>query len=308
MGEGVEIARDYHARTFPTFILTAAAGEVIDRWHGYSGTDGFLSALDAALADRTTIGQKLTRFREHPTAGDAVKLGDLRNHEGLFAEAGAFYARARDLDPAADVTMRIFEATLFGTKAGLFTFDRLVERADAVFASPKRTADEMIGVATHLKKLAAKEGQADLYVRYLKQAVEETEGVTEGKAAKVRPVMLADYALHVEGNAEVAVERKRASMPEGWRDDPNQLNNFACWCFENRINLEDAEAAARRGVERAHPGNEKANILDTLAEICNLKGDCGDAVEYIRMAVAEDPDSEYFREQLVRFQELLAGQ
>ena len=34
----------------------------------------------------------------------------------------------------------------------------------------------------------------------------------------------------------------------------------------------------------------------------------GEAVDYIRMAVAEDPENEYFQEQLVRFEELLAAQ
>jgi hypothetical protein len=65
---------------------------------------------------------------------------------------------------------------------------------------------------------------------------------------------------------------------------------------------------AQRGIELASAGREKANILDTLAEICNLSGDCGEAVDYIRLAVVEDPENEYFQEQLVRFEKLLAAQ
>ena len=65
---------------------------------------------------------------------------------------------------------------------------------------------------------------------------------------------------------------------------------------------------ARRGVELAEAGKMKANILDTLAEICNLSGNCGDAVEYMRLAVAEAPENEYFQKQLERFETLLAAQ
>ena len=77
---------------------------------------------------------------------------------------------------------------------------------------------------------------------------------------------------------------------------------------QNKINLKEAEKMARKGVELTSPGRDKANVLDTLAEICNLSGECGDAVDYIRMAVAEDPDNEYFREQLIRIEKILASQ
>ena len=93
-----------------------------------------------------------------------------------------------------------------------------------------------------------------------------------------------------------------AKVAEGdgkdWKQVANMLNNFAWWCFENKFNLEEAEEHARAGVEIAKAGNQKANILDTVAEICNLRGDCGDAVTLIRMAVAEDPENEYFQKHL----------
>jgi hypothetical protein len=63
---------------------------------------------------------------------------------------------------------------------------------------------------------------------------------------------------------------------------------------------------ARRGVEVAAAGSEKANLLDTAAEICNARGHCDDAVDLIRQAVEEDPDREYFKKQLKRFEELRA--
>ena len=49
-------------------------------------------------------------------------------------------------------------------------------------------------------------------------------------------------------------------------------------------------------------------MLDTLAELCNVNNDCANAVEYIRLAIHEDPENEYFQTQLVRFEEILAMQ
>jgi hypothetical protein len=72
------------------------------------------------------------------------------------------------------------------------------------------------------------------------------------------------------------------------------------------VKLSDAEAFARRGVELSSAGPDRAQILDTVAEICNARGNCDDAVELIRQAMAEAPDSDYYPKQLERFQQIRA--
>jgi len=42
-------------------------------------------------------------------------------------------------------------------------------------------------------------------------------------------------------------------------------------------------------------------ILDTVAELCNLRGDREEAITIIGQAIELDPDTDYFKEQLVRF-------
>jgi hypothetical protein len=94
-------------------------------------------------------------------------------------------------------------------------------------------------------------------------------------------------------------------MPEGWLKNAGQLNEFAWWCFENKANLNEAERLARKSVELAKPGREKANSLDTQAEIVNAKGNTLEAVELSKKAAKESPDSKYFPQQVVRFEKLL---
>jgi tetratricopeptide (TPR) repeat protein len=117
-----------------------------------------------------------------------------------------------------------------------------------------------------------------------------------------------DYALLVQEDEAKAIELKKEAQPDNWREDANALNNFAWWCFERKVNLDEAADLAQKGIELAEPGRQKANIYDTLAEICNLSGDCGKAVDLIRLAVAEDPENEYFQKQLARFEETLLAE
>jgi hypothetical protein len=149
------------------------------------------------------------------------------------------------------------------------------------------------------------------FTPYLKQAIEKTKGIEEEGVKEARANLMPEYALLVKKNEKKAVTLKKAlfaeyAEPKDWLENANLLNNFAWWCFEMEINLDEAEQFARKGIELAEAGRQKGNILDTLAEICNLKGDCGEAVDYIRLAVAEDPEYDYFQKQLVRFEKLLA--
>ena len=107
-------------------------------------------------------------------------------------------------------------------------------------------------------------------------------------------------------DSDKALEYKRASMKEDWQEDAGSLNAFAWWCYENNVNLKEAQAMAQKGADLAEPGSEKAQILDTVAEICNARDDCAEALAFIQQAIQEDPDSEYYKKQEKRFQELLA--
>ena len=65
-----------------------------------------------------------------------------------------------------------------------------------------------------------------------------------------------------------ALSLKRRSMPEGWMEQAKQLNAFAWWCFENEVDLEEADTLARKGVDLAEV---RRHILDAPGVI-----DCHD--------------------------------
>lgn len=309
-GSGTEVARSYHVDSYPTYLLTNAEGEVLDRWTGYDEPDRFLAVLAEVSKDPMTIEARVQRFRSEPTEADAAKLAKLRLSEGLYGEAHALFMRAAELNPKAksDYCFASFQAVARGTVHNVFDLGDSKEAADRVLSTSGTSDAELLETAFLMRKVAMKANDAPAGLPYLQAAVERTANTKDEAALKMRKIALPDYALHIQKDVPRAVELQKASMGDDWTSSANKLNNFAWWCFENRINLDEAEQLARKGVELAKAGIEKANVLDTLAEICNLQGDCGDSVELIQLAIAEAPDTEYFQKQLVRFQELLAMQ
>ena len=97
-GEGLDLAKKYEVRVYPTYAMVDHTGEVTDRWAGYAGVDGFIAQVDAALADRSTITAKKERFQSEPDLALALALA--QHAEAIFAstEAVDYYRKAMALD------------------------------------------------------------------------------------------------------------------------------------------------------------------------------------------------------------------
>jgi tetratricopeptide (TPR) repeat protein len=77
------------------------------------------------------------------------------------------------------------------------------------------------------------------------------------------------------------------------------LNGFAWFCAQRQIGLEQALPAAQKAVElsKRDPG-----ILDTLAEVYYARGEYDDAIKIGKEALKSDPDDQYFKDQVVKFE------
>lgn len=306
-GEGKELAAQYKVQGYPTFVLVNPVGAVIDTWTGY-GKEHFLDHFGDALADPTTIGTKQKRFDKKPTAADGLKIARYHDTRGEYAEALAVLDATAAKVPDADIAMPRFDTTFSAyTRAETGTVDDVRKAADAVLASSSTEPGQIVQVAEMMGYLARKEETPQLAVAYLGPAMKVTENADDEHLKAAHAGFAVDHALLVEKNPDKAVKLKLAVMPDGWKSDVKQLNSFAWWCFENRVNLAEAEQLGRRGIDLAAPGSERAMILDTTAEICNELGHSDDAVELIRQAIADHPESDYYRKQLTRFEEIRAA-
>ncbi len=305
--EGSETARLYHVRNYPAFVLTGADGDIIDQWYGFGCDECFIKRLNSSLEDPVTIKERITRFRYEPTEADALKLGEIRHAQGFFGEAVSYYRRAQELGPESEINYdsMIFGAMTYGNYDQLFSSLDVKKQADLVMLSGESKPEELLKLAFSMGKIAERAKDISLFEPYLKAAVERTAELDDKGLLGKRKHLLPEYALHIENDVEKALELKKEIQPEGWKKSADLLNNFAWWCFQKQINLEEAEKYARKALEMAQPGIQKANILDTLAEIVNSSGNHQEALEYIRLAVAEQPENDYFQNQEKRFESQL---
>jgi len=309
-GDGVGLAARFNVSAYPNFVAVNAEGAEIDRWVGYGDLDTWMEQVDAVAADPVTLRQRVRRFRTEPTADDGLKIGKNYDAQGLFGEALAYFRRVQQLDPTAEgLGTEIFGAISSGAaRRGLYTGAEVVAAAEEALAGANVSDETTRDIVYQVYQAARGLDRIDLYVPFIERGLAATEGVTEPWPVMMRNNMLVHEALYVKEDGALAFARRKDAAPEGWADDPAQLNSIAWWCFENEVALEEGQDLAQRGVELAQDDGQKANILDTLAELCNLAGDCGQALEYMRQAVALAPDNEHFQEQIERFEAILAAQ
>jgi len=303
-GEGIEIAKTHGVQVYPTFLMVDAQLRPIDRWLGY--TKPLLDAkMATALADLSTIDEKRSRFESSPTPELAVRLADYDAAAGQYTDAVALYRKAEQLDPKVSRAPEIFDAVFSGYRKKAFEKSEVLEAADAALAAGD--PGQVLDVSERMMYLAKQSDDSELNLKYLKTAIERTKDSIDENVMHRREALMPDYVLLVEKNPTKAVELRKASMPPGWMEDPGQLNNYAWWAFENGVDQKEALALARKGAELAPAGREKAMILDTAAELCNALDNCHEAIELTKQAIAEDPENEYYKKQLERFQEILAS-
>lgn len=307
-GEGIALAKSYRVSAYPTFLLVNAEGETYDRWLGYGDPDSFTSTLDTAAADPITITARQRRFGKEPNADDAHKIGEINQYSGYYGEALAWYRRCAELDPARNVDGALMEVLGRGFRAGLFTAQAVKAQAEVVLTSSRSSNEEVLNTVSMLNYGTRDMEDRGLYLDALKLAARRLAAAEDESGRRGYATVMTDHALLIDGDEQAAYDWRLKSMPEGWREDAGALNGIAWWCFENRVALDAAEEYARKGVELAESEADKANILDTLAEICNEKGDCGEALDLIKAALKLNPESDYLQKQLVRFEKLFAEQ
>ena len=306
-GEGIALAKKFEIRGYPTYIALNGQGEITDSWIGYEGPENWSASVAAAKLDRRTIADKKAAFEAEPTLALARALASDADTGSRYKDAVAYYGAARELDPAnaGDYDARILSSMIYGSQEDVFTPAEVVAQAEPAMASDETPVADKLELALMIKSMAEQKDKIELALPFLTAAMNASEGTTDEKALKYRNYLAVDYALLVEKDPDKALGLRRDRLPEGWENDPKELNGFAWWCFQNGLNLTEAQALALKGVELAETDGEKANILDTAAEISHAQGDGDQALAHIRRAIELVPDKAYFKEQLARFEKAL---
>ena len=303
-GDGPALAKQFEIRAYPTYYVVNAGGEPVEHWVGYEDAAAWAEVVAAAHADPRPLTAKRTAHEAKPTAALAISLANDTLAKDDYAGAVKLFRQARDLDPAraAMCTENIFMAMIYGAGEGLFTFAELQGEGDRILAAPTTTTEDRVELASLLLGAARDQGHVEGAVPYLVDALKAAEGLPEDtRVARTLKGLRVDHALLVEKDAPKAVELRKAMMPEGWLQEARRLNQFAWWCFQNGVNLDEAETLIVQAVDLAGDDGEKARCLDTAAEISLARGRTDEAVARAQRAVELQPERQEYKEQLAKF-------
>jgi len=249
----------------------------------------------------------------------------LDRHQPLFAEARGDIQVSFEFFPPKTDTMAETLWTSIQTLAPLrprfvsVTYGAGGSTRERTHATVERILKETaLTPAAHLTCVGASRDEVDAVARdYWELGVRHIvalrgDASEPGARFEPHPDGYANAAELVAGLKQVApFDISVAAYPEIHPDSTDRsadLNRFAWWCFENKVNLDEAYSMAEKGTQLAKPGKDRAAILDTMAEICNAKDDCPNAIKLTQSAIKEDPKNPHYQEQLKRFQDLAAKQ
>lgn len=109
---------------------------------------------------------------------------------------------------------------------------------------------------------------------------------------------------HYKVNGEITDEAKiYKEFSDKFNTDSSILNGYAWRMTELQLNLEDAMLKSTIAIKLAENDPDKqANILDTKAEVLWILDKYDEAISVINLAIDIKPDSDYFRQQKIKFQ------
>jgi tetratricopeptide (TPR) repeat protein len=308
-GEGPELKEEYDVgNTYPVFILTNSDGEIITRWTGYSTAGYFANKLKGSMKDLRTIKQRRADFEADPTFREAISLGNFYSEIGEHLEAAGLFQRAEKLNTSGKINLKydIFREYANAVWKDMAPFDTVYAPADRVIQSGQN--DLIIKMSKIMSRLSRKFENTDSLQKYLDVGIDAATKSRDAKAAESRYLLVAEHALQIAHDTAKAIEIKELSMGHGWESSPDKFYEYARWCLERRINLGQAEYFARMAVTACPAGEQKAMVLNVLAEIYDARGNYQGAVEATQMAIQNHPENPFYQTQLEKFQEELDNQ
>lgn len=304
-GEGPDLAKKYGVPAYPTYVMLNPDGQITASWLGYDGPESFAAKVRGGLDDPRPVAAKAAEFEGAPTAALAEALADHSAAQNDPVAAVGYLRKARELAPARAEAYgeTILMTMFFGARQKAFSADETAAEAGPIQSAAVAAGDGDAAMIIGLQMASvpgARESRAAAAV------VRTAAEVLASRPADARPPFATQIeiagALIADADPAKALELKRGSLPAGWQEDAGQLNGFAWWCFENGVNLDEALTLARKSAELTDDDHERANVLDTVAEILHARGDVAGAVETMRRAVALHPERGYFQRQLERFE------
>lgn len=270
-GEGVDLAKKYNVKAFPTYLFVDGNGEVVHRTLGYVEENDFIQFAKDAGDPSKRIGTLKQKFEDGEKDPEFLKnLAELTMYNdaefsGRVMER--YFNGKTELDKS-DVQM-LFSG-IQSTESPLYkTF--LNKKADIIKIVPEKNYnyfDKNIKVSTILKKSYnndTKTWNDNYFLTEAQKFLSKDEAETILKRAKsARALKNKDIATYEKLSLDLYKDTSATSSEE--------LNSLAWNFFENVTNKASLEKAVAWAQESVKKDENYANT-DTLANLYNKVGD-----------------------------------
>lgn len=174
--------------------------------------------------------------------------------------------------------------------------DRL---ARAIIGDAGNSAGVASAAITELADLDWKLGNYDQAIATYRRVLDSYPDSGEAEEA----LHMIAYCQRKQGDLEGMVDTYREMVRRN-PEDIGALNGFAWNAAKAGIALEEATDIA---LKAAALSDEDPQVLDTLAEVYHMRGMHQEAIDWVRKAIAREPDDEYLQGQLAKYQEAAEG-
>lgn len=262
-GEGVDLAKKYNVRGYPTTVFVNPEGEEIDRIVGYLPTDEFLQELKRINEGKNTYSSLREKAMESP-----------ENIEVLKAFAGKIEQRNQQSDKALELWKRIATLAESNSSDMLLAEYKIAEYQSITTQSPEP-------LLKYINEYPETENQIQAYLQVMQ--IYRNNDETGKEVETFREFV------------NKAVEQGNLSV--------NLLNSYAWRMAELETNLEDALEKIKLAVANLENAGaeQRAQVKDTHAEVLWKMGRTENAVEIIEECIALQPEDNYYKEQKQKF-------
>ncbi len=298
-GEGVELSKTYKVGyTYPVFILTDGNGDIIYRWTGYTGPSRFITSLNKARSDLTTVKERIAKYDADPAHERALLLARYFADTGEHLDAITYFKEAERLKPSVNqnYSYDIFANSANAAWKDMMPFEDVLPVADSILYASRKDGKTIVKVAQAMSRLTRKLEKEEHVKKYLQAGLNITAESRDKKSSDTHTSLLTEYALQVENDTIKAITMKKESMGTDWTNNPEKFFNYSKWCLERKVALGEAEMLARTAVQYARGAEFKARIYNTVAEICFARDNLEEAIKYIDLAIEQDPGNTQYKD------------
>ena len=284
-GEGIDIAKKYDVKVFPTYLFIDGNGELVHRTVGYVPEKEFIqfakdasdpSKRVAALKERFEKGEKDPEFLKNLVNLTAFTEAD---YAGKVFEQ---YITAKANTPLAADDMQMLFMTLKNSESPAYKIFK-EKKADLLKFMPEKSyeaTDKSLKINTVIKKSYNEESKTYDENKFIEGT---KDFLTKDEAVKYLSKIKAGKALK---DKDIATYEKLTL--ETYKDytnfNSNELNSIAWNFFENVTNKSSLETALKWAQESVKQSENSANT-DTLANLYNKLNDKANAKIWAEKAI-----------------------